>query len=172
MGGGRRLNARPFVIVALAFAAGCKKAPVQAAPSPAASQQKPAAHLAPDELLEGSDSALGLILPRGARIKHRFVDQVFIEASLPFDKLLTYVQAHVTAGTLSKGERKATFDHVRAKESRELRVVIEAAPFGLIRMEIRDITQPIAPILPDEEARWRAAGMSRDGKILNRKQLE
>ncbi len=172
MGGGRRLSLRVVFVIALAFALGCKKERAETPTPVVAPQNKPPTHLAPDELLEGTDSAFGLVLPRGARIKHRFVDQVLIEASLPFDKLLAYVQAHVSAGTLSKGERKATFDHVRAKESRDLRITLEAAAFGTVRLEIRDTTQQLAPILPDEDARWRAAGMTRDGKILNRKQLE
>lgn len=174
MGCGRRLS-RPLYAAAIAACAitiGCKKAPAPTEAPPEPAQAKPATHLAPDELLEGTDEAFELVLPRGAVVKHRFVDQVLIEATLPFDKLIAYIKAHVSGGTLSLSERKATFEHVHSKGSRDLRVVLQAGPFGQVRMDVRDITAPLAPILPDEESRWRAAGLSRDGKILNKTKLD
>jgi hypothetical protein len=43
---------------------------------------------------------------------------------------------------------------------------------GMTKMELRDTTEPTAPALPDDNARWKNAGLGPNGKILDPTHLQ
>jgi hypothetical protein len=180
----------------LALAASCKRSDTEAettaattAPSasqpPAPKVLPPADHLAPGELLEGSDRAFGVLLPQVMRVHESFVDAVYASGPTTVEALVPYFRAHLTGGDLHTSPFLATFDHVHAppapegtagqakqdSSARELRVRIATSPDGA-RVDIRDTTPPVLPALPDEAARWRAAGLTPQGKVADPTHLD
>ena len=67
----------------------------------------------------------------------------------------------------------ASFEHVSApaRPDRSLRVHITSATVGT-HVEIRDVTPPPAPDLPDETARWRRVGALPNGAVADPAHLE
>lgn len=160
----------------LASAAGCKedKAAVVTAPS-ASATAAPIDHLAPGELLEGTDKAFGMVLPRGMRVVHGFDDLIVASGSPPADKVTNYVRARVKDGKITVGARATVFDHVRTPAAPDLELSIKVEPADGMegtRVEVRKLTMPKAPELPNDEERWRAAGLRPDGRPLDPKKLQ
>jgi len=147
------------------------QAPVpQAAPAPAA---PPVDHLAPGELAEGTEHAFGLVLPGVLHIDATFSDLVTGSANVIVHPLTKYFRAHLQGGTVDEGDTAATFDHtsIPAAPSRVFRIHIQRSPGGSL-VEIRDVTPPPFPDLPDEAARWRAAGVTPDGHLIVPKHVD
>lgn len=143
------------------------------APAPAVSAA-PVDHLGPLELVEGKESALGVPLPRAARLDHSFADAAYATANgATIPQLVEYFKARVREGSFTAGERSATFERVKvpSRPGVEISIRIEGALAG-IRITFKDVTRPQAPDLPNEEARWRAVGMTKDGKLLDRDRLQ
>jgi hypothetical protein len=142
-------------------------------PEVAASSAVPVDHLAPSELLEGDAKAFGLVLPRGVRIDHAFDDVVFASGQVSKEGVVKYVRSHVREGKLLQpaGTERATFDQVRipAMPDKQFVVTIEPArgAVATTRIEVRDVTLAKAVNLPDEAARWAAAGLKPNGQPLD-----
>ena len=53
-------------------------------------------------------------------------------------------------------------------------VSVKPAPgaVGMTQIEVRDVTPTKAPELPDEAARWRAAGLTPEGRVLDPTKLQ
>ena len=69
---------------------------------------------------------------------------------------------------------EATFDQCDVPGQPGLRVKIVAAfasRAGNTTVEIRNVTPPVDNLPKDDSARWRAAGMTPDGRPLDPKQL-
>jgi hypothetical protein len=130
-------------------------------------------HLAPGELLEGTDKAFDVTLPRGLHVDGRFADVVLASGPLAVHPLVAYFRAHLQNGGLSEGAASATFDHVTApdKPERPLSVHIQKAGDGA-HVDIRDMTPPKAPPLPDEAARWKQVGLTPNGRLLDPTHLD
>lgn len=162
---------------ALALSA-CKKDVVDATPPAtpsAAASALPVDHLAPGELLEGTDKAFALVLPRGVRVIHGFDDLVVASGTPPADKVTNYVRARVRDGKVTVGARATVFDHVRIPAAPDIELQIRVEPAeGMegTRLEVRKLTMPKAPDLPNDAERWRAAGLKPDGKPLDPKHLQ
>jgi hypothetical protein len=195
-GGSRRL-AGGIAFAALALVASCKRgdAPSEGtAARPAAPLLAPSAppadHLAPGELIEGTQRAFGVLLPQVVRVRESFVDAVYASGPTTVAALVPYFRAHLRGGDLHVGELLATFDHVHAPPSseapsgadhggrpaqdpgsRELRVRIATSPDGA-RVDIRDTTPPVIPAMPDDSARWKAAGLTPHGKVVDPTHLD
>jgi hypothetical protein len=133
----------------------------------------PADHLAPGELLEGTDKALGVTLPRGLRIDGAFRDVVYTTGLLDVHALATYFAAHLQNGDFREGATSATFEHVTAKEQpgRLLSVHIMKTGGGA-RVDIRDETPLTGPQLPDEAARWKRVGLTPSGRLIDPTHLD
>jgi hypothetical protein len=133
----------------------------------------PADQLAPGELLEGTDKALDVTLPRGLHVDGRFADLVLTSGPLGVHPLVAYFQAHVQGGDLREGSTTATFDHVTAHDhpDRPLSVRILKAGDG-VHVDIRDVTPPKLPDLPDEAARWKQVGLTPSGRLLDPTHLD
>jgi len=162
-GGGARktLVAGGCAVVAALSAACHRSSPVDETPAPLASAAAvrpmpavPADHLAAGELLEGTDKAFDVTLPRGTRVDGRFVDEILASGPFGVHPLVAYLQGHVRNGGLTEGATSATFDHVMApdKPERLLSIHILKAGDGAY-VEIRDVTPLKLPVLPDETAR-------------------
>jgi hypothetical protein len=120
---------RPAVALALAVAAatGCHRGGDSSDPSgsgstpigPAAhgaapARTSPADHLEAEELLEGSQQAFGVVLPRVFRRTGAFVDVVYGTAPASVHALAQYFAAHVVDGSRRESQDVATFEHVHA----------------------------------------------------------
>ncbi len=133
----------------------------------------PADHLAPGELLEGTDKAFDIALPRGLKVDGRFTDEVLANGPFGVHPLVSYLQGHVQGGSLSEGATSATFDQVTTpgKPERPLTVRILKAGDG-VHVEIRDVTPVTMPALPDENARWKQVGLTPTGRIVDPTHLD
>ena len=79
-------------------------------------------------------------------------------------------------GVISLNVCRATvFDHVRIPAAPDIELQIRVEPAeGMegTRLEVRKLTMPKAPDLPNDAERWRAAGLKPDGKPLDPKHLQ
>ncbi len=139
----------------------------------AASATPPVDHLAPGELIEGSEEAFGIPLPRGVHVDEAFVHVVFASGPLTVHPLVQYFRSRLQDGDLREGESSATFEHVtaRAKSDRQLTVHI-AEVRRTAEIEIRDTTPPPSPNLPDEPARWKNVGLTPNGRLADPTHLD
>jgi hypothetical protein len=133
----------------------------------------PPDHLSPGELVEGPAQAFGLALPKVIHVEATFVDVVYADAPASVHALAAYFQRRLEDGSAHEGPSAATFEHVhvRGKAGRELTIRVAAGAGGSI-VEIRDSTPPKATNLPDEPARWRHAGMTPNGRLLDPTHLD
>lgn len=164
------------VALALAPAACGKKRgdSESATPPPAPSSSAFVDRLAPDELVEGTETAFGLVLPRDLKVQRRYHDLVYAAGPMGGEPLGGYVQARVREGTVRRDMEGTIFDGVRipGQPAVQLRIRIHpdtSGPGSL--MEIRDVTPPPTEDHPDEAARWRAVGLSPNGQLLDPKHL-
>jgi hypothetical protein len=174
---------RPFPIIAVAFlalaAAACKKEEtVEIAPAPPAPAIEagvtPSDHLAEGELLEGTDKAFGLVLPKRVKVDHAFVDLVFASGDARPDAVANYIRARVRSGTVRIGAANTLFEKVQipANPGREYSIRVATGEMGRgCVIELRDVTPP-KPLQGSEEDKWRAVGMSPDGKLLDPQHLQ
>jgi hypothetical protein len=168
------------VLALAALSAGCHRSgatdPRPAAsinPEPAVTGTAPADHLAPGELLEGSEQAFGITLPRGVRVDGAFVQVVFASGPLTVHPLVQYFRSRLQGGDLREGETSATFEHVTVpgRSERQLSVRIAEVRRTAI-IDIRDTTPRAAAKLPDEAARWKSVGLTPSGRIADPTHLE
>jgi hypothetical protein len=158
---------------AVAGLAACARTPQADESQPLAPSAVPAPfvppvdHLAPGELAEGDARAFGLVLPRDLQVEAAVMDVVYAGGQIGIHPLAKYFRAHLEGGSLDEGDSSATFERVRipATPGREFRVHIGRSPNGS-RVEISDTTKPPAPDLPDEAARWRAVGLTPEGRPI------
>jgi hypothetical protein len=171
-------------ITSAAFAAcslcgACDATRTNAEPAPMASSVPvsapvlPADHLAPGELLEGTEQAFGVTLPEGMHVDDTFATVIYASGPMTLKPLVDYFRGHLQGGDLSAGEWSATFEHVFApgKSEPPLSVHIGTAR-DVVRVEIRDETPPELPPLPDDPARYRRAGLTPTGRVLDPTHLD
>jgi hypothetical protein len=163
------------VIILLALCAcGKDETTIAVAPSASASVAAPIDHLADGELLEGDAKAFGLTLPRGVKIAHGYDDLIVATGDVPADKVANYVRHRVNQGKITVGASSTVFEGVKTAGAPDLELSVRVEPmngFEGVRMELRRLTEPKAPVLPDDEARWRAAGLKPNGEPLDPKKL-
>jgi hypothetical protein len=137
---------------------------VAAIPSPAA--PPPRDHLVPGELLEGTERAFGLKLPRGSTVESAFPQEVVAACRAKSTDVANYIRPRVAMGTVAVGAASTIFERVQVPTDpgRELIIRVEDGPLGAgSRITVRDVTPPPAdPSLTDEQ-RWRQAGMAPGG---------
>ncbi|MGH7439736.1 MAG: hypothetical protein ACRENE_28940, partial [Polyangiaceae bacterium] len=160
-------------------AAGCKNPAMEdPAPAPVAGPAPPASavpadHLAPDELVEGERTAFQLRLPRDLKVDGAFSDVVFASGFVAVHPLVKYFRARLADGSLREGEDAATFDHVHVPGKSTDDYTLRITRFGSsTRVEFRDVTSREPPNLPDDAARWRQAGLTPKGRVLDPKRFE
>lgn len=145
-----------------------------ASPAPAASEAVPADHLGPDELVEGTEKAFGVPLPRGVAVEHRYVDTVQATGQMSVHALVKYFHARLRGGSLREGPEAATFEHVIQPDGTdaELTVHVEAGRLGTVRLDVTSFKHEHPPPIPDETARWRSVGLTPNGKVLDPRHFE
>jgi hypothetical protein len=163
----------------VALSACHRSSPSGAVPEPVASAAAvraavvPADHLAPGELLEGTDKAFDVTLPRGLRMDAAFSGVVYASGELDLHALATYFGARLEGGDVREGAASATFDRVTAKgkPGRLLNIHLTKAGDGA-HVDIRDVTPLPGPTLPDEAARWRRVGLMPNGRLIDPTHLD
>ena len=166
-------------VIALLIATGalgaCHRDQDDVTPTPTATPSvAPVDHLAPGELLEGKESAFGVVLPREMSIARQFVDVAYAEGAPNEDAVSKYFSTRLQGGKVTTAEGTATFDgvHVASAPDVPLRIDVAVANDGPLagrgtKVTIRNLTAPKQPDLPSEEDRWKAAGLTPDGKLLD-----
>jgi hypothetical protein len=137
--------------------------------APKGSGQGPIDHLAPDELVEGRESALGLKLPRDLKTTVTTNERVIAEGHIDAERVANYVRARVKDGKMTVGASSTTFEsvHLLADPKRLLGVKI-AATRGTAYLEVWDMTpKPKEPDPGNDVERWRKAGFKPDGTPLD-----
>lgn len=167
---------------AVALLVACKGGgPAPAGPAVAASPSSSAApdvtpldHLAPGELVEGTEHAFGITLPRDLHLEAAFADVAYARGGVPVHPVVRYFHQRLEDGTLREEETTAVFDRVkvRGRPGTELAVRILGSPSQGTRVEIRDVTPVALPTLPDDGARWRRAGFTPTGKVADPTHLD
>jgi hypothetical protein len=159
----------------LACSKKAKPAPPPASSSAAVSSSLPGDHLAPDELAPGKTEVHGFPVPRGMTVESRLIDRVYLRGRVSPEGLANYVRQHVTVSHVEIAAARTVFPQARINGGRKDRVYsLEVLPDrDGTRLAIIDVTPPPPPPpgLTDEE-RWRAAGMTPDGRPLDLKKLE
>jgi hypothetical protein len=140
----------------------------------AAPSAVPVDHLAPGELLEGTQQAFGVTLPRDVRIDRNEPGTVYASALVGVHPLVKYLRSRLLDSHLVEGDTFATFDHVKLhdKPGALYHIDITATPPSGARLEWDDVTPQPAPDLPDEAARWRQVGLTPQGRVLDPTHLD
>jgi hypothetical protein len=177
MGTGRRLIVPVLMSLALFGAPACKRKEEAPPPPPAPSAASTADHLANGEIAEGRERAYTLALPLHSTIKARFAGSIHVASSHTPEELAKFVRARVKDGKSSSSANESVFDQVVAIKdpSKTLTIHVRSAANAAdyrSQMVINDVTPtPEEPGLTDAD-RWKKAGMSPDGKLLDRKHLQ
>ncbi len=171
---------RPPVCVVLVFGActlvACHRQPDGSALSTdaASSTARAVDHLGPGELADGPLHAFELKLPAGMRIREAFSNVVYAWGQVDPMQLANYLRAEVQGGSISVGAAATVFDRVMVPTNtrRLLRIRVDAVGQGrAAQLEVRDVTPVPVPSASSDEERWRQAGMTPDGKLLDPKHL-
>jgi hypothetical protein len=106
-------------------------------------------------------------------VKAAFADVVYAQGPVALRPVVHYFRARLRDGGLREGEAAATFEHVHVPGSPglELNVRVEPLPGG-VRVVMRDTTSSPLPLLPDDDARRRAVGLTPEGRLLDPTHLE
>ena len=168
--------------VAVAGAAGCRRSGEDAGGGAGAggkgvdaAELLPPEHLAPGELVEGNESAFGVKLPRDVTVERRFGDVVYGTTNASVQALTTYFQKRVRDGKLVSSPNMAAIQEADVPGQPGLKVEVRltyAERLVVTTVEIRNVTRPPDTLPHDEAARWRAAGMTPDGKPLDPTHLQ
>jgi hypothetical protein len=170
---GRRTSFAVFLLTALAFACHGTGDAVDAGASEVGAA--PLDRLAPGELIPGTTKAFALVLPRDLHVDQALTDVVFASGPVDAADLANYVRARVRDGDVSVGATATVFDKVKAIDApaRLLFVRIFSGPMGRgAHIEVRDVTPPPVPDLPNEESRWKQVGLRPDGQLLDPQHLK
>lgn len=164
------------VLLTMALAA-CRKdeevATTPPSPPPVRDAAPPPDHLGEGELLEGTEKAFGLTLPRDVKIDARFIDLTYASGTPRPDAVANYIRARVRFGTVHIGAANTLFEKVQLPDApgREISIRVSAGDNGRgCSIEMRDVTPP-KPLEGSEADKWRAVGMTPDGKLLDPQHL-
>lgn len=167
-----------LLLIGLCSLTSCKgkrPAPVAAPSAVAVASAVPLDHLAPDELAPGKAEVYGFAVPREMEVESRLGERAYISGHVSPEALANYVRQRVVVSHVEIGAARTVFPMARIKGNNDGRVyTLEVLPDGpKTRLVIKDTTPPPPPPpgMTDEE-RWRAAGLTPDGRPLDMKKLE
>jgi hypothetical protein len=171
---------------ACAFSVGCRKAPPESdgsgtgpggrpggATAPVATAP-PLDHLAPEELVEGTEQAFGLTLPRGVHVESSDRGDVHAVGLVALHAFVKYLRAHVQESDLDEGDQFADLRKVKlhGKPGALYQMHLSPAGFRGTMLLVQDVTPVPAPDLPNEAERWKAVGLTPNGKVLDPTHLD
>jgi hypothetical protein len=135
----------------------------------------PLDHLAEGELAPGKLEVHGFPVPRGMEIESRLTDRVYVRGRVSPEALANYVREHVAVSHVEIGAARTVFPMAHIKNGPTDRYfTLEVFADGpSTRLVIKDTTPPPPPLpgLTDAE-RWRAAGLTPEGRPLDPQKLE
>lgn len=135
---------------------------------------KPVDRLAPNELAPGAAKAFGLQVPRSMRLDRLYHDAAHIVGNVKPDAVADYVRKRVVAGRVEMAAGRTIFPEARIKggpPNKIFRIEIVASR-GKTDLVIRDVTPPPTTQGISEAERWRRAGMTPDGKLLDPEHMQ
>jgi len=172
----RRVLGAPATLLLLAAPCACESdqtpvvpADLGAAGPHAAPSARPPDRLAPGELAPGTAQAFGLVLPRDLRVQAQFQKELQATGPVSPEAVANYVRQRVVAAHVELGVARTVFPDALIKGGPAGHVFqIEILPErgGRTRLIVRDVTPEPATQGLTEEERWRRAGLTPDGKLL------
>jgi hypothetical protein len=142
----------------------------EGAPEPSAA---PLDQLAKAELVEGREKGFGLVLPRDVRVRNRFPKAVHADGYVSLEAAANFFRARVTGGKVETGAYETRFEKVASKTEpgRVLNILVRTDERVGCSIVVDDVTPPPDPPGTPAE-RMRGAGLSPDGKLLDRNKIE
>ncbi len=159
--------------LALSVSASCKRKTDENAKPRVA----PPDHLLPGEIVEGTERAFGLPLPREVRVASRFAKSIHVTSRVTPEELANFVRARVKEGNIAPGTSSTRFENVVPRDDSKKRLTIDVRPLrtgggSRSEMVILDATPPpFDPSLTEDE-RWKKAGLTPSGQLLDPKHME
>lgn len=173
----QRLVTRVLVLaLALPASAGLAACKRKAETTDLEKKAPPPDRLAPDELAEGAVMVHGLRLPRRARVLKTVGELTFVRTDLTPAQLATYVRARVDGGKETAATTETRWDAVAAKGGNGPRLDITVR--GLhdaddpTEMVLHPLPKSNVPANASEEERWRAVGVTPNGKLIDSQKRE
>lgn len=123
----------------------------------------------PDELAEGKERAFGFPVPRAMRVEARFDDAVYLVGRVPFASLNNYIRERVVAGEIDTGPAKTVYGKAALKNGKKrLLELVVINDYGNIELVVRDRTRTAVEKGLTEEQRWKRAGLTQDGQVIEK----
>lgn len=174
MGSRRRLIA---LALALALATGACSSCKRKTDEGPKTEQAPPDRLAPGEVVEGTERAFGLPLPRASRVAARFASSAHITSTVTPEQLANFVRTRVQEGKVTQGTSSTKLENVIPRDDKNKRLTIEVRPLRggdgtRSEMVVHDTTPPPFDPKLTEDERWKKAGMTPDGRLLDPKHVE
>lgn len=153
-----------------------EEVPVVDLSEPASSTAPSAAspdRLPPGRLLEGTEQAFGLHIPKEMSLQAHFSDSAQAVGRVSADDLLEYIQHRILARHVEMAPGKWIFPqaHIKGGDQRLLRIEIDQRGPDT-RLYLRDITPPPPVEGLSEAERWRRAGLTPEGRLIDPQNLE
>lgn len=166
----------PLALAGLALVLGvgaaCKERPQQEAPAAVAPAPAPD-RVEPGQLLEGDQAVFGLALPESTKLLAVFRESASAEGPYAPEDLAVFLKSRLEVSHVEMAGTKILFPKARVKGNadRFLRVEILRAGTGS-ELRVRDVTPPPAEKGLSEEERWRKAGLTPSGQLLDPNGME
>jgi hypothetical protein len=147
--------------LSLAGAACRKKETPLPAPAPAPIASTALDRLRPGELAEGTERAMGLVVPRDMHFERIFNDSAQARGRVGAEALANYVRQRVDATTVEIGAARTLFPRAHVKgQPNEKTVRIEVIrEIESTVLYLRDTTPPLIEPGLTEDQRWRKEGV-------------
>ncbi|HKO93565.1 MAG TPA: hypothetical protein VJU61_20570 [Polyangiaceae bacterium] len=129
--------------------------------------------LSGEERLPEAETAFGLALPRGLRLKQAFNDSAHFAGKLPPSAVVEQLGSQLVPSRLELMGMRSVFARVQIKGDTQKRWFrIEVSPMsGGSRLHIQDLTPARVPEGLSPEEMWKLAGRTPDGKPVDENQL-
>lgn len=150
------------------LAGGCGREQPLSELLPSPLRPQPVDSVAAGEIAEGEEQAFGLAIPRGMVVEARFPDAVQAFGTQPLESIANYVRARVRTSRVETGPVKTVFDDAEliSDPQRRVRVEVTIVSSSKVELVVRDRTRkPAEPGLTEAE-RWRRAGLTPKGEVI------